>query len=115
MFSDTLKTVIETSQSHVAVTAVTQADQAESVLRRGAVDAVFLDIALPDGNGIVFIGTIKRLAPDACIVVLSSYDSMEYKHASLGEGADYFLSKERSGGLRLLHVIDRSVQGNGDA
>lgn len=112
IFSGTLKEVIQTSESHVEVTEVADTIRAEAILEKEAVDVVFLDIAFPQENGIQFIATIKRVAPEACIVVLSSHDSPEYKEASIHNGADFFLSKERTGGLHLLDVIHQAVQGN---
>lgn len=111
IFSNTLKEVIQASESPVEVTEATDTDQAEAILKNEAVDVVFLDIAFPRNNGIQFISAIKRMAPGARIVVLSSHDSEEYKEASIRKGADYFLSKERSGGLRLLDVIHEAVKG----
>jgi DNA-binding NarL/FixJ family response regulator len=111
IFRSTLKEVIQTTQSHVEIADAADTEQAENILSQRPVDAVFLDIALPGNNGIPFIGRIKRLVPRACIVVLSSHDSAEYKEASIQKGADYFLSKERSGGLRLLDVISEAIGG----
>ncbi len=112
IFSNTLKEVIEDIEMHVEVTEVTGTDQAQRVLQRDSLDVVFLDIAIPQENGTKFIAVIRRMAPDARIVVLSSYDSVEYKEASMREGADFFLSKERSGGLRLLDVIQTALRGD---
>jgi DNA-binding NarL/FixJ family response regulator len=111
IFRSTLKEVIQTTQSPVEVVEAGDTEQAENILSQRPVDAVFLDIALPGNNGISFIGRIKRLVPQACVVVLSSHDSTEYKEASIQKGADYFLSKERSGGLRLIDVIDEAIGG----
>lgn len=111
IFSSTLKAVIQTSESNVEVTEANDTRKAETILGKAAIDVVFLDIAFPRDNGLEFISAIKRLAPEACIVVLSSHDSREYKEASIRMGAHYFLSKARSGGLRLLDVIHEAVQG----
>ena len=115
IFSGTLKEVIQTSENHVEVTEASSIVQAEAILKKQTVDVVFLDIAFPQDNGIQFIAAIKRMAPEACVVVLSSHDSTEYKEASIRRGANFFLSKERSGGLRLLDVIHEAVQGTGCA
>lgn len=111
IFRNTLKEVIQTTQTRVAVDEAGDTEQAEKILSQRPADVVFLDIALPATNGISFIGRIKRLVPRACVVVLSSHDSAEYKEASIQKGADYFLSKDRSGGLRLLDVIDEAIRG----
>jgi DNA-binding NarL/FixJ family response regulator len=112
IFSSTLKEVIKTREPHVEVTETNSTAQAEAILEKEAVDVVFLDIAIPQDNGIQFISAIKRVAPEARIVVLSSHESTEYKEASIRNGANFFLSKERSGGLRLLDVIHEAVEGN---
>jgi DNA-binding NarL/FixJ family response regulator len=78
-------------------------------------DVVFLDIALPQGNGIEFIRRIKRITPDTRIVVLTSHDSTEQKEASFKQGAEVFLSKESTVGLRLIDVIHSTLQLNGAA
>ena len=111
IFRRTLKEVIQGTKAHVSVSEADSTDQAETHLKRKSPDVIFLDIAFPDNNGIQFISAIKRIAPDTRVVVLSSYDSAEYKEASIQNGADYFLSKERSGGLRLLDVIHDAVRG----
>jgi DNA-binding NarL/FixJ family response regulator len=84
--------------------------QAEDILKDEAPDVVFLDIALPRGNGVQFIASIRAMVPDSRIVVLTSHDSTEYREASLQKGADIFLSKERSGGLRLIDVIHATIR-----
>lgn len=111
IFRTTLKEVIQGTKAHVNVSEADSTDQAETLVKRKSPDVIFLDIAFPDNNGIQFISAIKRIAPDTRVVVLSSYDSAEYKEASIQNGADYFLSKERSGGLRLLDVIHDAVRG----
>jgi len=111
IFRNTLKEVIQTTQSPVEIAEAGDTEQAENILSQRPVDVVFLDIALPGTNGIRFIGRIRRLVSRACIVVLSSHDSAEFKEASIQKGADYFLSKERSGGLRLLDVISEAIGG----
>jgi len=111
IFRSTLKEVIQTTQTFVEIDESGDAEQAEDILNQRPADVVFLDIALPGTNGILFIGRIKRLVPWACVVVLSSHDSADYKEASIQKGADYFLSKDRSAGLRLLDVIDEAIRG----
>jgi CheY-like chemotaxis protein len=44
------------------------------------------------------------------IIVLTNHDSAEHEKAALQKGADHFLSKEHSGGLRLLDVIQKSIR-----
>jgi DNA-binding NarL/FixJ family response regulator len=55
------------------------------------------------------------MLPESRVVVLTSHDSAEHEAASIKQGADYFLSKEHSGGLRLIDVIRTTIRQNGRA
>ena len=101
-------TLIDVLQKHVACIAIEETDRgdkARNLLNDARVDVVFLEIALPGNNGIQLIAAIKDIDPNTTIVVMTSHDTAEYKEAALRNGADYFLSKERSSGMRLLDVI----------
>jgi CheY-like chemotaxis protein len=113
VFRRTLKNVIQTSQPHVAVQQAPGADQALRILENETQDVVFMDIVLPGGKGMEFIGRIKDMLPHTRIVVLTSHDSAEHREASLRCGADYFLSKVRAVGLPLINIIQR-VLSKGD-
>jgi DNA-binding NarL/FixJ family response regulator len=106
IFRRTLKSVIQTSEAGVDVHEADSADQAAQVLNREPPDVIFIDIALPGHKGIEFIRTMKEVVPESYVVVLTSHDSEEHEAASIQKGADYFLSKDRSGGLQLVHVIN---------
>ena len=114
IFRQTLKEVIQTSETNVEVKEADSAARAQALLQTDPVDVVFFDIALSDENGLAFIADIKAMLPDSRIVVLTCHDSAEYEAASLENGADYFLSKERSGGLRLIDVIQAALRRNGN-
>lgn len=109
VFRRTLKEVIQTSEPHVVVNQAPNADQALNILNNESQDVVFMDIVLPSGKGIEFIGHIKDILPDARIVVLTSHDSAEHEEASRQYGADFFLSKERAVGLPLIDVIHTTL------
>ena len=113
IFRRTLKEVIQTSETLVDVREAENTDQAENILKNDPPDVVFFDIALPRDNGIEFIASIKGMVPESRIVVLTSHDSAEHEAASIQKGANYFLSKERSGGLRLIDVIHTTIRQNG--
>ncbi len=110
IFRRTLKDVIETNETFVEVLEAESSKQAKSMIARNAPDVVFMDIALPQNNGIQFIASIRRMTPSTRIVVLTSHDSEEHRDASLAQGADFFLSKERCGGLRLIDVIHETIR-----
>lgn len=56
-------------------------------------DLVFLDINLPDGNGLDIIPNIKERNSSTKIVVISAYNIKEDKERAFELGADQFLGK----------------------
>lgn len=57
---------------------------------------IFMDIKLPGENGLELIKRIKKIYPHTIIVMLTSYDLPEYRHASQLFGANYYLTKDSS-------------------
>jgi DNA-binding NarL/FixJ family response regulator len=57
---------------------------------------IFMDIRLPGENGLELSKRIKNNYPDVIIVVITSYDSPEYRAAARESRADYFVSKSSS-------------------
>ncbi len=57
-------------------------------------DLVFMDIKLPDVNGVGLTKDIKLGHAGVVVVILSSYDLPEYRQAAFRAGADCFISKD---------------------
>lgn len=68
-------------------------------------DLVFLDIQLPEENGLDLAKRIKKAQPSCRIVILTSYDLPEYKEAAFRSGADCFLCKDKAGPGEIHHLI----------
>ena len=56
-------------------------------------DLIFMDIKLPDNNGLELTRRIKKIHPKKIIIIISHHDIPEYREASMESGADYFVSK----------------------
>jgi DNA-binding NtrC family response regulator len=54
---------------------------------------LFLDMNLPDGNGIQKLEQFRKIAPQANIIMMSAYDTVEDRNSALSKGAHQFLSK----------------------
>ncbi len=65
---------------------------AEEYLQTEKPAVVILDNKLPDGFGIDFISSIKKIHPAAKIIMISGYDGAA-KDVALENGADLFLEK----------------------
>lgn len=56
-------------------------------------DLIFLDLKLPDGDGMDILPEIKTIAPDAAVVIISAYGSEERKLDAKKKGAHSFIDK----------------------
>ena len=68
-------------------------------------DLIFMDIKLPDENGLHLTLKIKNTNPDINVVVITSYNIPEYKDAAKRYGANYFLSKNSSNREEIIEVV----------
>ncbi|MGH8655970.1 MAG: response regulator [Gammaproteobacteria bacterium] len=56
-------------------------------------DLLFMDISLPEENGLELTAKIKSEHVELFIAILTIHDSPEYRQAAFQHGADYFVSK----------------------
>ena len=58
-----------------------------------APDLLFLDLKLPDGDGMDMLPRIRRIAPQTLVVIISAYGSEEKRGEAKDEGVYRFLDK----------------------
>jgi CheY-like chemotaxis protein len=56
-------------------------------------DLIFLDIHLPDANGIDLMKSIREISPEARVVIISGDGNFQSKERALSEGAAQYLEK----------------------
>lgn len=83
-------------------------------VREGSYDAVLLDIALPDMNGIELLRVIRQVKPKLPVLVLSVYEEDMYAVRAMREGAAGYLTKgsvsqELVGALRQISRGERYI------
>ena len=67
---------------------------------------IFMDIRLPDENGFQVTRKIKAEHPEIPIIIMTSYDSPEYRDTARDSGADFFLSKKSSTAADILKKVE---------
>ncbi|HJP90743.1 MAG TPA: sigma-54 dependent transcriptional regulator [Pyrinomonadaceae bacterium] len=67
--------------------------EAEAILARHWFDLVFLDLRLPDGDGIALLEQIKQTAPDIEVVLMTAHGSLDITIEAIKRGAFYYLEK----------------------
>ncbi len=74
-----------------------EAENGQEALQKingGSPDLIFLDILLPEENGLALAQEIKRDFPNIRIAMLTSYDSPENRRTAAKLGADRFFIKD---------------------
>lgn len=95
-----------------AVAPAANVAEARRVLKEEAVDAVVLDLMLPDGDGLSLLGELRQAGFRKPIVVVTARDAVEDRIRGLDRGADDYLVKPFSFDellARLRAVLRRSV------
>jgi DNA-binding NarL/FixJ family response regulator len=72
-------------------------------------DIIFVDIRLPDINGLELTKAIKTKHPETKIGVFSNLDLPEYRLTASKCGADYFLDKSALSGAEVVAMIEEVV------
>ena len=79
-------------------------------LRDHSCDVIFLDIRLPDGNGLELLGEIRTLSPDARIVILSADATEENRRRAIEGGVVQFIEKPFD--ISEIRKVLRTVAGD---
>jgi len=74
-------------------------------------DLIFMDIKLPGESGLEMTAKIKAKYPDVIVIILTSYDSPEYREAAAQAKANYFLSKGSSSKESILTLVESALAG----
>ena len=65
--------------------------EALETFREDPVEAVFLDIEMPEMNGLVLVERLREISPDVVVVFITGYE--QYALDALKIRADYYLTK----------------------
>jgi DNA-binding NarL/FixJ family response regulator len=68
--------------------------EAMELVRRGGLDVVLLDIAMPDQSGVDALAAIKAREPELPVLILSGFPEAHYATALLRQGASGYLNKD---------------------
>jgi DNA-binding NarL/FixJ family response regulator len=79
--------------------------------QNGSVDAVLMDIRMPECDGVEGTRKIKQFAPDIAILILTTFDDDEYIIQALRNGANGYLLKNIAPD-RIVEGIKTIVKGD---
>ncbi len=68
--------------------------EALDIVRKGEVDVMVMDIAMPDQSGVDALAAIRARRPDLPVLILSGFPEAHYATTLLRQGASGYLNKE---------------------
>jgi len=98
-------------ENHIDVISIQETGQATlDLLKQQQPDVLFLDINLPDINGIVLTKTINKLYPKIHIIALTNHEDVSFVKRMLDHGASGYLLKNAHK-EELMQAIEAVVKG----
>lgn len=104
------ETIRESGCGHVCLTHTDRLSAAMECLESKAVDAVLLDLALPDGQGLDGVIQIQKSYPRLPIVVLSGGQDESLAVKALEQGAQDYLKKGEADGRGLVRAVRYAIE-----
>ena len=77
-------------------------------LRQHAVDVVLCDVFLPDGNGVDFVFDIKKIAPNAEVILLTAHGNIPDGVQAIKNGAFDYITKGDDN-RKIIPTIGRAI------
>lgn len=88
-----LQMILDSIPDVKVVASAQNGSQALSILKKQKADIIFMDIKMPDINGVQLTRMIKEKFPDILIIGLSMFSEIEYFNSMMDAGADGYLLK----------------------
>lgn len=67
--------------------------EAFSIVKNNTIDLIFMDIRLPDSNGLEITAEIRKTHPDLPIIAQTAFADIENKEKALFSGCNNFMAK----------------------
>ena len=105
-FRKSLSKIIHDRFPHIEILEASAGDQGLIRLKTSTPTLVFIDIYLPDRNGLDLAKAIKAAHPEIIIAIFAMYDSPEYQAAANDSGVTYLIPKDDWTGEDILALVE---------
>lgn len=107
---DAMSLMINFTENYELLSAHENAETAIKFIPNSNVDAVLMDINLPDMNGIQCVTKLKSLMPKTLFLMCTSYEDDEKIFQSLRAGASGYILKTE-GPVKIINALDDLFDG----
>jgi len=111
IFRTLLKETLQSRFPQIEILEVADGEEAMKEINAHPPDLIFMDIKLPGENGLNITTKIKAKYPHMIVIVLTSYDTPEYREAAVKAKADHFLAKGSSSRDGILSLVESILGG----
>lgn len=111
ILSEGIRSVLSTSDELEVVGVACDGRDALEKMEKILPDVVLLDIRMPNMNGVVATGEIKKKYPDVKVLILTTFDDSDYILSALNNGACGYLLKD-IGAPALIDAIKNAYAGD---
>ncbi len=94
-FRQILKECLHLRSPSLVISEAKNGEETLQIIRTFSPDLIFINIRLPDGNGLELTSLIKEAKRDVRVVIVANYAESEYFDAVFHYKADYYVPKER--------------------
>jgi DNA-binding NarL/FixJ family response regulator len=105
-FRKSLSKIIIDRFPQIEILEASTAEQGLIRLKTSTPKLVFIDIYLPDRNGLDLARTIKTAYPEIIIAIFAMYDSPEYQAAANESGVTHLIPKDDWTGEDILVLVE---------
>ena len=92
-----------------SVTLAKSGSEGLELLQRWSFDLIFLDLKMPDEDGLTVLATIKERDPEAVVVIITGYGTIETAVQAIKLGAFDFIAKPFTPD-ELLEIVNRVLR-----
>ena len=109
-FRQTLNSLLVSRFPAIVIEEAVHAEDALQKIKDFIPNLILTDIRLPGLSGQNLTEKIKDSYPNSIVVILTSFDSEEYRKAALQQGSNYFVSKDTSTAEKILALIESIME-----
>jgi DNA-binding NarL/FixJ family response regulator len=111
IFRKLLKETLHSRFPSMEIFEASEGEEALQIINANPPDLIFMDIRLPGESGLELTSKVKARYPDVVVIIMTSYDTPEYREAAVQAKANYFLSKGSSSKEGILKLVESILAG----